>query len=98
MEGALEIPQVVREAAGADDEESPLRQRCQREAEAEGVGRVAVWQRKRDDGHVGVRIHQAQRHPGAVVEAALAVEPHPRGRPPRAAATTSAPSRQPLAG
>ena len=74
MRRALIVTQVVGDVARGDDEETALGQRRQRLAEAEGQFRAAVaLDRQRHDRHFGVGEHQAQRHPGAVVEAALVV-------------------------
>ena len=67
----LEIAQVVRDAARADDQEAPLGKRCQRPPESPRLlGTTAALDRERYHRHVGVRKHHAQRHPGAVVETA----------------------------
>jgi len=70
--GAIaEFAQVARQAPRAHDEHAFFGQRRQRCAE--GPGAVAVQpggQRNLEGGHVGVRVEMAQRHPGAMVQAA----------------------------
>jgi hypothetical protein len=64
--------QVVRDAAAADDEDAVPRQRPDRLAERELRRRRRIGNEgERDDRNVGVGVDEAQRRPGAVVEAAL---------------------------
>jgi hypothetical protein len=70
----LVVAQVVRDVTGSDDQEALCRERRQRAAEGVCLLRAAVaLDGERDDRYVGVREHQAQRHPRAVVEAAFAI-------------------------
>nr|ACN31223.1 unknown [Zea mays] len=75
--GRANLAQVVRGAAGADDEGAFLPQGRQRLAEVVVVRAVAVGlHRELAHGDVGVRVHEHQRHPGAVVEPAAVVLLH----------------------
>ena len=67
----------MRGAAGAEDEDALLPQWRQRLAEVVVVRAVAVGlHRQLAHGDVGVRVHEHQRHPGAVVQPAAVVLLH----------------------
>ena len=69
-----ELVQVMRQAARTDDQHAFVGQRCQRLPEGPGALRIqSRWQRHLKHRHVGLRVQVHQRHPGAMVEAALRV-------------------------
>ena len=65
--------QAVGEEAGADDQHALVAQRPQPLAELEQALRVLGGQRHLQHRDVGLGVHDLQRHPGAVVEAAAGV-------------------------
>ena len=74
---ALKIAQIVGQVARANHQKALAGQRRQRAAHLPGQLRAAVAdQRQRNHRHLGVRIHQPQRNPGAVVQPALGVLLH----------------------
>jgi hypothetical protein len=75
--GRAHLAQVVHGAAGPEDEDAVLTQRCQGPAEVVVVRAVAVGlHRELAHRDVGVRVHEHQRHPGTVVEPAAVVLLH----------------------
>lgn len=67
-------PKVVSGAAGADDEDALLPEGSQGLAQVIVVMRVLVrLDRELADGDVGLRVHEHERHPCAVVEAPILV-------------------------
>ena len=72
---ATEPAQVVGSAAAAHNQYALRAQRTQRPPDIEVVPRSeARLQRQLDHRHIGLRIHEAERHPGAVIETALAID------------------------
>ena len=74
MPGKLEIAQIVGDAARTNDQETARGERRQGLAEAVSrFGTAVALQREWHYWHIGFGEHQAQRHPGTMVEAALLV-------------------------
>ena len=71
--------QVVREAAGADDQHAFTAQRCERPADLDlRGGRQAGIERQLQHRYIGIGKQVAQRHPRAMVERAIRVFCHVR--------------------
>ena len=69
--------EIVGETAGADHQHILLTQRSDRAAELQMVRRAELaLQRELQDGDVMAGIHQRQRHPRSVVQAALVIDLH----------------------
>ena len=63
--------QAVGQEAAAHDQHALVAQRRQPPADLEQVLRIEVGHRHLEDRDVGVRVHRLERHPRAVVEAAV---------------------------
>jgi hypothetical protein len=67
----MKFRQVVREDAATDDQHALVPQRRQSASDKQMVLRSEMrLHRKLKNRNVGPRIHQQQRHPGAVIQAA----------------------------
>ena len=70
----LIIAQIVGDAAGPNDHDPVCGQRCQRLTQPVSLLRpTPALDRERNDRYVSFRVHQAQRHPSTMIQAALLI-------------------------